>query len=84
MNSYLELAPFIDFGRAWNTKPPTFSPTNLASIGVGLRWALSWDALVRWQPQLEIYWGQSLNSVRTTGGNIQDDGVHLQLLVAVF
>ena len=81
---YLELAPFVDFGRAWNAQPPTLGTENLVSIGIGLRWALTFSSIVQWRPQLEIYWGHPLINVRTSGGDIQDEGIHLQLLVSMF
>ncbi len=80
----LELAPFVDLGRAWNTQPPTLGTENLVSVGIGLRWALTLSSLVQWRPQLEIYWGHPLNEVRTSGGDSQDEGIHLQLLVSMF
>jgi hemolysin activation/secretion protein len=76
----LQLAPFIDVGRAWTAKGPTPSPETLASIGVGLRWNIMNRA------NANIYWGQRLNHVPIPGpgGNLQDHGIHVQFVWNVF
>ena len=82
----VQLAPFIDYGNAWNTKTK-FVPTasqNLASVGLGLRWTLTLTSPVLLRPEFEIYWGIPLNNVKTEGGNLQDAGVHLQFAIAAF
>jgi hypothetical protein len=33
--------------------------------------------------RFEVYWGQQLNHVRGGEGNLQDHGIHLQLVVQV-
>lgn len=86
----LELAPFVDVGRAWNKKGSTSHPDTIASIGLGLRWATSLayplfpSYSLELTPQFEVYWGHPLHDVETSGGDVQDEGVHLQLLLAVF
>jgi hemolysin activation/secretion protein len=74
----------MDYGNAWNTKFATPAPRNLASVGVGLCWALTSTSPVPLRSELEIYWGVPLNNVQTAGGNVQDAGVHLQFVVAAF
>jgi hemolysin activation/secretion protein len=76
----LQLAPFIDVGRAWAAKGMTPSPETLASIGVGLRWNILNRA------NANIYWGQQLNHVPAPGpgGNLQDHGIHVQFVWNVF
>ena len=76
----LQLAQFIDFGRAWTAKGPTPDPQTLASVGAGLRWSI----LPKDRAHFEVYWGQQLNHFRTGEGNMQDHGVHLQLVAEVF
>ena len=34
----VQVAPFVDYGRAWNKSGPTLEPTSISSAGVGLRW----------------------------------------------
>jgi hemolysin activation/secretion protein len=81
---YMQVAPFVDFGQSWNTTLPTPDPKTLASVGLGLRWAATVPAPFSVRPQFEIYWGVPLNHIKTPGGNLQDWGLHLQLLVALF
>ncbi len=75
----LQLAPFVDVGRSWNAKGGTPDPQTLASVGVGLRWAV----LPKDRAHFEVYWGQQLNHFRTGTGNLQDHGVHLQFIMQV-
>lgn len=75
----LQFAQFVDFGHAWNAKGETPDPRTLASVGVGLRWAI----LPQERARFEVYWGQQLNHVRGGEGNLQDHGIHLQLVVQV-
>jgi len=81
---YLELAPFIDFGRAWDTARQTPDPQDIASVGIGLRWAATVPLLVPLRPTLEVYWGHKLRDVTTPGGNLQDMGVHFQVTLTAF
>lgn len=76
----VELAPFLDYGKAWNTKVSTPSPSFLASVGLGVRW----NILPEDRARFELYWGVPLNHVNTPGGNLQDYGLHLQLVIRVF
>jgi len=73
----LALAPFADFGYAWNVKhtPPV---KTLASLGVGLRCS--------WRDRIDgyAYWGGRLRSVPRSGSNIQEDGFHLGISVRAF
>jgi hemolysin activation/secretion protein len=81
---YVQLAPFVDYGRGWNTKLPTEKPGDLPSVGIGLRWALSLQQPFPLRPQLEVYWGYPLRDVETAGKNLQDAGVHLQFVIGAF
>jgi hemolysin activation/secretion protein len=81
---FIQLVPFVDFGRAWNTTLDTPDPKLLVSIGIGLRWALTLTAPFLRQPQCEVYWGYPLQEVDTPGGDLQDLGLHLQFVIAAF
>lgn len=82
---FLQLAPFYDYGRGWNTRSPTADrPLDISSIGIGLRWALTFRGPVPVRPQFEIYWGHPFRKVKTAGGDPQDDGIHFQFLLAFF
>ena len=77
------LVPFFDYGRVWNTNvvnlEVTPSPEWLASVGVGTIWNF-WRG-----SRFEVYWGQRLNPpTQARHTNMQDSGVHLQLVVQAF
>jgi hemolysin activation/secretion protein len=84
----VQLAPFFDVGRSWNSGRPTPSPETISSVGIGLRWAVTrfLDA--------QLYWGQNLKNAKTSGTpqgenpgglpagsshDLQDDGVQFSL-----
>ena len=75
----LQFAQFVDLGRAWTAKGVTPDPQTLASVGLGLRWSI----LPRDRARFELYWGLPLNHVPHPPGNLQDHGIHLQLVVQV-
>ena len=75
----LQFAQFVDLGRAWNAKGLTPDPQTLASVGLGLRW----NILPHDRARFELYWGLPLNHVSHPPGNLQDHGIHLQLVVQV-
>ncbi len=61
---YLEVAPFYDYGRAWNTLGETPDPQDISSVGLGLRWAVTIPGVVSFRPQAEVYFGYRLRDVR--------------------
>ena len=72
----MQIAPFCDVGRSWNTKRGEASPRTLASVGVGLR---AFSRFLRG----EIYWGHRLEHVEDPGdGGLQDDGVTFSLVAS--
>ena len=86
----VHLAPFVDVGRSWNTGVSNTVNTTplapgskldrdtLASVGIGLLITFTETS------RFEVYWGQQLNHLTEGTGNLQDHGVHLQLVVQVF
>jgi len=67
---YIELAPFYDYGRAWNAREdttPTPDPQDISSAGLGLRWALTIPGVVSLRPQFEVYFGYRFRTVRISG-----------------
>jgi hemolysin activation/secretion protein len=81
----LELAPFFDYGRSWNTKEDTPDPQSIYSAGIGLRWSVTLiPASVPLRAYLEVYWGYPLVDVETTDGDLQDRGLHFQFVVGAF
>lgn len=70
----LELAPFIDYGRAWNADSDTPDPKDIYSIGLGLRWSPSQYL------HTQLYWGHALRDIPDPDDkDLQDDGVHFEL-----
>ena len=82
----IQVAPFFDYARAWAAKDATESPKSLMSVGVGLRTAF----LPKNRGYFELYWGYRLRGSGTndppysTGGNLQDHGIHLQVVLQPF
>jgi len=73
----LQLAPFFDYGRSWNTKRSEASPRHLMSVGVGLR-----GSITRYLSG-EIYWGHRLRHVVEPDRNdLQDEGVQFSLVTS--
>jgi hemolysin activation/secretion protein len=79
----LQFAPFFDYARAWAAKGDTEDPKDLMSVGAGLRTSF----LPNNKGYFEVYWGYRLRGSGTndppynTNGNLQDHGVHLQLVL---
>ncbi len=82
----IQVAPFFDYARAWVAKSSTQDPTSLMSVGVGLRTAF----LPKNQGYFELYWGYRLRGSGAndppyiTRGNLQDHGIHLQVVLQPF
>ena len=75
---YVWLAPFTDYGRGWQTQVVTPQPKNLSSTGIGLIWDIMQGS------RFEIYWGHRwTNGVGNPHDDMQDVGVHMQLIVEV-
>jgi hemolysin activation/secretion protein len=108
---YLELAPFFDYGRGWNAvgnpsadlpgvgETTPAAPDDIYSVGMGLRWALTFPGVVSIKPQFEVYFGYRLRDTKILGkpdplqdaivsgdrdGQKGHAGVHFQFLLAVF
>jgi len=71
----LRVAPFLDYGRSWDTEAQPFTPDSVdaSSAGIGLLWnpirGLRADA----------YWGHPFKKPRTSGKDIQDRGIHFMV-----
>lgn len=74
----LSVAPFMDYGAAWDHGHSDQSRT-LHSIGAGLLW----NPIK--QVQTEIYYAHALNSPPSYGGNnLQDKGIHFSINISAF
>jgi hemolysin activation/secretion protein len=74
----VQLAPFADFGAAWNTESLTSDPPTLPSLGIGIRWDPS--------PMLhaELYWGYAFQDFVTVEHDLQDDGISFEVTSTLF
>ena len=74
----VQLAAFYDHARSWNRDRPTPGPGTLSSVGLGVRGtAPSWL-------EFELYYGKRLERVDTSGANLQDKGIHLQVRARIW
>ncbi len=78
---FIELAPFYDFGRAWNEDRRTPNPKDISSMGIGLRWALTLENPIRLKPRFEFYWGNAFRNADYAEYDLQDDGIHFQFVM---
>ena len=74
----VQFAPFIDFGRSWNTGNSTPDPKSISSAGAGIVWAVTQDI------NLQAYWGIPLRSIESSGNTLQDQGIHFQITGQLF
>ena len=79
---YLHFCQFVDYGKGDNVELSTPSPSEISSVGVGLRWGA---ALVKLPFELrsdaEVYWGSQLRDVEDLDEGPQDDGIHYQIAI---
>ena len=73
----VHLAPFYDFGGAWNVNGSP-DPETLSSAGVGLLLAPCKNF------SAQIYWGYQLRPVDNDDGGLQENGIHFKLNVWAF
>ena len=75
-DGWLKIAPFVDYGRAWNADSETPDPKDIYSVGIGLRWAPSQKI------NTELYWGAALRDIPDPeDDDLQDKGVHFGITV---
>ena len=77
-DAVLQVAPFIDFGHAWNVDNAPVQPQTIWSAGVGL--LLTPNKHVNAQ----IYWGHPFREVATPNTDLQDLGLYFKLNVEGF
>lgn len=70
----VQLAPFADFGAAWNKNQPTPDPEDISSVGIGIRWGPS--------PRFhaELYWGHAFRNIDTAENDLQDKGISFRIV----
>jgi hemolysin activation/secretion protein len=74
----LELAPFADVGWSSDRERSTESPEVLASVGLGLRLALTRRL------HAALYWGYPLVDLDTPSDDLQDEGVQFEVVWDAF
>jgi hemolysin activation/secretion protein len=74
----VQLAPFFDFGRGWNTQLATPRPRDISSVGIGLRWEVSPVLLA------QLYYGYALREIHHTGHDLQDSGIHFRITTRLY
>ncbi|MBN3893585.1 MAG: ShlB/FhaC/HecB family hemolysin secretion/activation protein [Nostoc sp. JL31] len=74
----LQLTPFIDVGKGWNTKGENPSPSTLVSTGLGLLWKQGDEFLTR------IDWGIPLISVDGERRSLQENGLYFSVSYSAF
>jgi hemolysin activation/secretion protein len=77
-NLSLELSPFFDFGRVWNSDDVRLETNTLSSLGVGLQLLLGDELTARFD------WGFPLIKVDSFGDSLQENGVYFSLEVKPF
>lgn len=73
VNGLLQVAPFVDFGVAWNNTAQNPDPNTLAAIGLGLRWTQGNNFTAR------LDWGIPLVSVQQQNQTWQENGLYFYL-----
>ncbi len=69
----LQLRPFFDIGTAWSNRGANPDPSVIASLGLGLSWAITPDFDIR------LDYGVPLVSVDNRGSSLQDSGFNFSI-----
>ncbi|MGK7927857.1 MAG: ShlB/FhaC/HecB family hemolysin secretion/activation protein, partial [Spirulina sp.] len=72
VNGILHLAPFIDFGTAWNNNGENPDPNTLVGTGLGLSWQMN-------NFSARVDWGIPLVSITSSGDSLQEDGIYFTI-----
>ena len=75
LNTNIQLTPFLDFGKIWNTDNLDFDTNTLVSTGIGLRIQTSDYFAAR------IDYGIPLVDLDSEGDSLQEDGVYFSIEV---
>ncbi len=74
----VQLAPFVDYARAWDKDVANIGPTRIYSIGVGVLWQISNDI------NASVYYARALKDVPDADENsLQDDGIHFRFTAEI-
>jgi hemolysin activation/secretion protein len=75
----VHLAPFIDYGRSWNSDRDTPQPRTLASTGMGFLWKMNEKINFQFYGAFDLK-----KDVKTIDNDLQDKGIHFRLTVKLF
>ena len=78
LNTSIQLTPFLDFGKVWNSDDLAFDTNTLISTGIGLR-VQSGDYFAA-----RIDYGIPLVDLDSEGNSLQEDGVYFSLELQPF
>jgi hemolysin activation/secretion protein len=82
---YIQVCPFSDYGWTDNKRLPTGDPNDIASAGIGLRWAATLTkSTSSLKAESEIYWGHPFTHVDLPDDDLQDNGIHYQIAITGF
>ena len=73
----VQIVPFYDFARAWNTLRPTSYPQQISGVGGGVRWYIGSGITA------EFYYAKALRHV-DVGNSIEDRGIYFRLTSVFF
>ena len=73
----VQIVPFYDFARAWNTLRPTPYPQQISGIGGGVRWYIGSGITA------EFYYAKALRHV-PVGTSIEDRGLYFRVTSVLF
>jgi hemolysin activation/secretion protein len=73
----VQIVPFYDFARAWNTDRPTLPPQQISGVGAGVRWYIGSGITA------EFYYGKALRHV-PIGNSIEDRGLYFRVTSILF
>ena len=73
----VQIVPFYDYARAWNTNRPTLPPQQISGVGAGVRWYLGSGITA------EFYYGKALRHV-PVGTSIEDRGLYFRVTSVLF
>jgi hemolysin activation/secretion protein len=73
----VQIVPFYDYARAWNTLRPTPYPQQISGVGGGVRWYLGSGLTA------EFYYAKALRHV-PVGNSIEDRGLYFRVTSVLF
>jgi hemolysin activation/secretion protein len=73
----VQIVPFYDFARDWNTGRPTPYPQQISGVGAGVRWYIGSGITA------EFYYGKALRHV-PVGTSIEDRGLYFRITSFLF